>query len=858
MDKPGEYSTDGIFAKMIKNSLDLHCIVSATGALLFASHACHRVLGHAPEDVEGRSFTEFVSPCDVAAVTSAMLPKEINQESQFETSHLHKNGKTVQIEWSMVWSAEDQVFFLVGRDVTERNNTRLLLQQREELHSALVEQGADMLALMNSEGTYTYIGGSTTRLLGYAPEEMVGKSALEFIHPDDLAFLQEKLMQVLDQEEFLRISGFRFKAKDGSWRWIDTTASNQLHNPSIQALVISSRDISDQMINNIRLQENEQKYHNLFEKNPDAVFHTSPAGTVTEVNSAFEKVLGFTREQVLGQPFASFLPAETGQLAQRYFTEALQGGTLRFDLETVDHEGKEKILDTTMYPIFLNGSIIGVETISKDITAMVRAYGTIQKQAQRLNTVLESITDAFFTLDHQMRFTLINSECARLLQIDKDRCMGKHMAHCCPEEMEGEFFQKYQEVLRTGKSLAFETYLQHRGVWLGVKMFPSEDGLTVYMLDITDRVNYQRELKMLSLVASKTINGVVIMNGNREIEWVNEGFTNMNQYTLEEVLGKRPSDFLQGPNTSPVASNQQLENYKSGATFSQELLNYRKDGTEFWVRINVTPVQDAAGNIIRYIALQTDISAQKKADESQARLTQELYLQNQNLQQFTYIVSHNLRAPVANAIGLAGLLNVLDRSSENFNKALANLDSSVQAIDAVLKDLSIILSVGFSKGAVGQEPVPLAPLVWEATQTLLEQLEAFGGEIHVEISDESQVLGNRAYLFSVFHNLISNAIKYRSQERLLKITVRILSESEWVVVSVKDNGSGFDEDKAAGKVFKLYKRFHRNVEGRGLGLFLVKTQIEAMGGEIKVSSQLGVGTRFLIHLKPASQSAFRN
>nr|WP_278251844.1 HAMP domain-containing sensor histidine kinase [Sabulibacter ruber] len=128
-------------------------------------------------------------------------------------------------------------------------------------------------------------------------------------------------------------------------------------------------------------------------------------------------------------------------------------------------------------------------------------------------------------------------------------------------------------------------------------------------------------------------------------------------------------------------------------------------------------------------------------------------------------------------------------------------------------------------------------------------LQKEGAKVNISIPDGLTLKANKAYVYSVFYNLISNAIKYRSQERPLQVDLNCFGdEQKGIIISFSDNGSGFDAQKEKKNLFKLYKRFHPKQEGRGMGLYLVKNHIEAMGGRIEVSSKVGIGTSFLIHL----------
>jgi signal transduction histidine kinase len=171
-------------------------------------------------------------------------------------------------------------------------------------------------------------------------------------------------------------------------------------------------------------------------------------------------------------------------------------------------------------------------------------------------------------------------------------------------------------------------------------------------------------------------------------------------------------------------------------------------------------------------------------------------------------------------------------------------------LDTVLSDLNKILSIRDKKDTLGNEQVELSLKCQQALESHLDALTASDAQVRLRIPGEIRVRANKAYVYSIFYNLISNAVKYRSAERRLEIDIDLIEQSaQGIVISFSDNGQGFDMEKAGPHLFKLYKRFHNSAEGRGLGLFLVKTQIEALGGTIEVFSQVNVGTRFLIHFK---------
>jgi PAS domain S-box-containing protein len=231
------------------------------------------------------------------------------------------------------------------------------------------------------------------------------------------------------------------------------------------------------------------------------------------------------------------------------------------------------------------------------------------------------------------------------------------------------------------------------------------------------------------------------------------------------------------------------------------------------------------------------------------RYQEEIFAQNQDLQQFTYIVSHNLRSPLANALGLVELLGTEAPGSPYFAQTHAHLQQNLRQLDEVLRDMNTILTIRDKQNLDATDAVPLAEVVQQVVHSLADVVAQAGGTVEVQIPAEARVRANRAYLHSIFLNLLTNAIKYRADDRPLH--VRLSAEPEGDTgqrITVADNGSGFDQERAGADVFRLYKRFHPNHPGRGMGLYLVKTHVESMHGHISVRSRVDEGTTFSIFL----------
>ncbi|KAA9345608.1 PAS domain-containing sensor histidine kinase [Adhaeribacter soli] len=832
---------------------DLICVLNQDGEFLFSGGGVYPLTGFLPEELTGRSIKTLCSASGWETMRQGF--DRLTQglaAPLFETQLQHRTGEWKRIQWSLSPSGEEGALVAIGRELPAKNIVQTGEFRHEALYRILVAHGTDMAALINEKGEYIYIGGSSNALtsLGYRPENLLGRSFLEFTHPEDLAKLQALLAETLAATQPIQIPELRFRDATGNWHWVEVTVINQLYNPKINALIVTSHDITERIQTRQQLQESEQRFKALFENNPSTILLEDRNGMVLDVNPALLHKFGVQKADVVNHSIYSFLPADLVPVCKEMIQRVLAGNKLKFELELPVCGQENRILEVNKIPVKIGSEIAAVYTIAKDITQVTTYYKTVQRQAQKLNTIFESITDAFFTLDRNWHFTSINSEFARVLGVDRNDLIGQKLSVLNLGKAYKKYFKQLKQAAETGESIHFEIFLNHKLIWLEVRVFPSEEGLSVYFTDVTEKVKARQELEKLSLVANKTINGVIFIDAGKIIEWVNEGFTNLTGYTAAEAIGQNAGHLLHGPDTDQAVSARIKNNLQFHKPFREEILNYKKTGEKLWFALDFSPVLNNEGKLSRYIVIQTDITYRKEAEAAQLQLTKDLYRQNRDMQQFTYIVSHNLRGPVANAMGYAQVLTETNPDTPVFREMLANLKTSVFRLDGVLKDLNQILSIRDNKDNIGLEKVDLAANCRKAVASLQESLESCQAEVKLDIKEGTLVHGNKTYLHSVFYNLLSNAIKYRSPERRLQITIATTEQGfKGTTISFSDNGSGFDLQKAGDQVFKLYKRFHHHTEGRGIGLFLVKTHIEAMGGQIEVSSQVDNGTTFLIQLK---------
>ncbi|MEP6735402.1 MAG: PAS domain-containing sensor histidine kinase [Chryseolinea sp.] len=282
-----------------------------------------------------------------------------------------------------------------------------------------------------------------------------------------------------------------------------------------------------------------------------------------------------------------------------------------------------------------------------------------------------------------------------------------------------------------------------------------------------------------------------------------------------------------------------------------EWIFIRKDGKRFPVLLSVTGLWDDRDQLIGFAAIAMDITERKKADEELLRskqylesLTLNLQEQNKHLDEFAHVISHNLRSPVAN---IKGLISLLDAKStltdyqqifEKLQKVASNLS---ETMDELMETIKVKKEVNLERSEVR-----FKEMFDKVVQSLEGDLIHCEAQITFDFSEAPILYYSKAYLESILQNLLSNAVKYRAYDRKPHIHASTSIERDAIVLRVQDNGQGIDMARHGNKLFGLHKTFHEHKDAKGVGLFLVKNQVEALGGTITAESEPGVGTTFIV------------
>ncbi len=443
-----------------------------------------------------------------------------------------------------------------------------------------------------------------------------------------------------------------------------------------------------------------------------------------------------------------------------------------------------------------------------------------------------------------------------------------------PEDLE-EDLKMHQELLE-GKRPFYhldKRYLNKKGdivyAKISVSTVKDDDDNPLYFVnqisDISQRVISRKKMelalaKLEGVLGASSNVSIISTDTTGVITSFNTGSENLLGYSSNELVGKETTAIIHLEDEVRKVSaelseslGEDIKGYKAFTAlankqdhFTREWTYVKKDGTHFPVQLTVTAIKEN-GAIIGYLGVATDISEIKKAEKELKSILELTEDQNKRLRNFAHIVSHNLKSHSGNFEMLLDIyLQENPEANESeviqlFKTASSNLSDTIKHLNqVVLINNSIgenLISINLKK-AIDNVIKTVAGIALDADV-----------KIQNNISSDMYIMAIPAYLDSIILNFITNGIKYRSTDRPSYISFDVRVENGSSIISVADNGIGIDLKKHRNKLFGMYKTFHHNPDARGIGLFITKNQVEALGGKIEAKSEVNVGTTFEIYLK---------
>jgi PAS domain S-box-containing protein len=395
-------------------------------------------------------------------------------------------------------------------------------------------------------------------------------------------------------------------------------------------------------------------------------------------------------------------------------------------------------------------------------------------------------------------------------------------------------------------------YIWVKAIVSDARLLPGIEGYMTNFRDITETVNnklkLEKTLKSLTdykiAIDESSIVGITDLKG--KITYVNNEFLTYSKFTKDELINKNFRLFKSDEH--PDIFYLKIWNIiSSGKIWKGEMKLKAKDNSHLWVSVTVVPFLNENHEPYQYIVVMRDITIRKLRTLELHNTIDLLTSQNKRLLNFSYIVSHNLRSHTSN---IQNLINHIEDTHDETEKKemMQHLKNVAEALNDTMYNLNEVVSVQ-TNSELKIEAIKLKPFLENTLKVLKSQISESNAIIVSEIPENVEINFSVSYLESILQNLILNSIKYKHPDRNPEIKIDCSYKENYLTLNITDNGIGINLEKYKDKLFGMYKTFHSNNDSKGLGLFMSKNQIEALGGKIIVQSKIDEGTAFTLYFK---------
>lgn len=402
-------------------------VVDRQGRVVRFNRACERIFGYSLEEVRGRGFWELLPVASEIEPAKAVFQRLLAGDwpTTYDTYWLTRSGERVSLLWSTTFLRNDAgaIEYVIGTgiDITERKRAVEALRRSEEYWRALIEQAGDLTAVLGADATIRYVSPSVHRLLGYAPDEWIGRNGLDFIHPEDTPAVVEGLRAGLEHRDTGESTALRIRHHDGSWRDFEGTDTNLLENETVRGIVVNVRDVTERKRAEEALRASEERYRDLFENAHDIVYIHDLAGNFSSVNRAAEKVTGYDRKDALCMNVSDIVAPTDLPRMIGFLQGAAKGSETPtvLEVEIVTKDKRAAVLEVSPRIIRQGGVTVAVQGIARDVTERNRAE-------QRTSTLLDvagliaGIRDRNELLERVQRRTVAALRCDAVATFSSD------------------------------------------------------------------------------------------------------------------------------------------------------------------------------------------------------------------------------------------------------------------------------------------------------------------------------------------------------------------------------------------------------------------------------------------------------
>ena len=667
-------------------------------------------------------------------------------------------------------------------------------------------------------------------------------------------------------------SEFQIITHKGNNRWVNTKGFVELFNGKPLRLYGTFQDIHEQKSKDIEFEKVKNQIYTFFQSTTEAISLLDFDYNITGFNKVSKDIIFkiYNKHVKIGDSILDYSPKHSLDEFKANFQKAVQGEIVNVERE-IHFEKFTSWWSVKYIPIKNHeNETISIAFVSSDVTDKKKKEFEILESRNIIEANLSELNHQKYALDQHAIvdvtdssgvITYVNDKLCDLSGYSREELIGSNHRLMKSGIHPNSFYDQLYSTIYAGNVWMGEMCNKTKTgefIWLSTTIVPYLDSNENFIkqficirTDITLKKNEEQQLKLLESVITNANDAVIIteaepIDGNGpKIVYVNEAFTHNTGYTKEDVIGKTPR-ILQGPHTNRNELDRLRDCLKNWKPCEVEIVNYKKNGEPFWVNFSIVPIADERGWFTHWISIQRDITKRKEDEEERQLLIEELSISLKELKQFTYITSHNMRAPITNLLGIFSVLDTSQITDEFTLKLIEGIRTSTNNLNETLNDLIKILIIKENINLTVQE-LRFKEVLEKVKLSINDIIETSDAKINYNFEEAEYVNFNKSYLDSIFLNLITNSIRYADPERkiIIDIKSRITRKGNFQLL-FSDNGLGMDMQKVGDEIFGLYKVFHKHPDSKGMGLYLVHSQVTALGGTITVDSKVGVGTTFTI------------
>ncbi|MGL2965815.1 PAS domain-containing protein [Flavobacterium sp. XGLA_31] len=743
--------------------------------------------------------------------------------------------------------------------ITIDEQRKQLKKDKEELNklSLVASANKNGVVLLNQKGEISWCNEAYLTIVKAPLEELIGKNILDFGPCKTKDKAERKRVFEGFQKGIIFEGENTSIAKDGQLFWYKTSKQpiKDEHGNVVYYFAIFE-DITLEKQN----EEQVLLLSSIAEKNSNAVIITNEKGETEWVNSSFIDMTGYSFEEILGKKPGYILQGpETDPVTINYLRAQIKNG-LPFSCEIINYtKSKEKYWVRIQGQALHNkyGEVIKFFATEEDITFEKEFNQQLIESENRLNSLIANLQSGILLEDENRKIVLVNKKFCELFGIDVEPEVMKGFD--CEMMAEGtkDFF-KYPDAFLTrvdeiikGREMVIAEEVEiadgriFERTFIPIKSGQKYDGHLWNYEDVTIKKKYKESLvaereKYSNIIANMNM-GLIEVDKNDVIQLANQSFTEMSGYTMAELIGQNATDLFLKNKGNTIIQDKVREREK-GISDSYEININNKAGEEKYWLISGAPNYNVNGEIIGTIGIHLDITEQKRLELQKEQLLKRLEKQNEYLNEYAQVVSHDLKSPLRSIHTLIAWIK--EDNEKEFNpqtkQYLKLIEDKVEKMDYLIQGILTYSKVESHKTV--SETINLN----EVVQNIIEIIH-IPENITVSITNElPQMITDRFRMQQLFQNLISNAVNYCDKKEGL-VEIASTEEDNHFIFSIKDNGPGI-EAKYQNKIFELFQSFSKAEQSTGIGLSIVKRIVDNYKGKIWMESKLGTGTTFYIKL----------